>query len=121
MEDFDKPEDLVPIGTHLTRGEFDSVKSGLTARDIHYEFNEYHATSHYSSYYYEVKVKRRDRREAQQILGKINAKAFIESRKCPKCKTLGYTEIKKRGLWEKVYYFGTTLNQCQKCKTKYAV
>lgn len=121
MDDINDTDDLVSVGTHLTKEEADSIKSGLTSMNVDFVVNGHDAASRYSSLYYEIKVKRGDARAAKQVIDKRRARNFVESRKCPKCKNLVYREIEKKGLWERIYYFGTTLVQCQKCKTKYSI
>lgn len=121
MDDINDADDLVSVATHLTRDEADSIRSGLTSINVNFVVNGHDAASRYASLYYEVKVRRRDVQTAQQVIDKRRAKKFIESRKCPKCKNLVYREVEKTGLWQKIYYFGTTLVQCQKCKTRYSI
>jgi len=120
MSNIKESKDLVSIATHLTREEADELKSSLTETDIDYLAIGHAAVSRLNSQYYEIKVEVKNKRVAREILGKMRAKTFIENRKCPRCNTLQHTEVKKN-LWEKIYYYGTTLVQCQKCKTKYSI
>jgi len=114
-------KDLVTIITHLTIDERDRVKGILDSLKIPYLVSGHDSTSQHSSLYYLIKVRQRDLKTAKQIVNQHKANVFIDSRKCPKCKTLGYKEIDKKGLWEKILYYGTILVQCNKCKTKFPI
>ena len=121
MDDIDGIESFETVTSHLTGQEADSIKSMLTSMNIDFIASGHDAKSRYDSLYYQIKVKKRDFKVAKQIIDKRRAKLFLESRKCPKCKTLGYKEIEKRAIWEKIYYYGTTLVECKKCKTRFSI
>ncbi|HRK54075.1 MAG TPA: hypothetical protein PK185_09170 [Cyclobacteriaceae bacterium] len=112
---------LISAGTHLTVDEVASIKSDLTSLNIDFVVNGHGAASRFRSYYYEIIVKEENIGTAKKIVEKRRSSTSVESRQCPKCKNPKYNELKKSGIWEKIYYYGTTLVQCRKCKTKYPI
>lgn len=112
---------LISVGTNLTEDEVNSIKSVLTSMNIAYSVNGHGAASRYRSYYYEIKVRKDDFAKAKTVVEKRQQKTFAESQQCPKCRYTEYEKLPKNGIWEKVYYYGTTLVRCKKCKTKYSV
>jgi hypothetical protein len=114
-------QELVTVVTHLTCDERDRVKGILNSLRIEHIVSGHDAKSRFSSLYYQIKVKARDYKTAKQVINQHKAKVFVDSRKCPKCKHLGYREIQKQGMWQKLLYLGTTLVQCTKCKTKFGI
>jgi hypothetical protein len=114
-------DDLLSVGTHLTREEADSIKSSLTSLNIDFTVNGHDAASRYSNLYYEIRVQRKDFEKARKAVKSRQRKTLLGSRQCPKCKSKDYKILEKKGLWEKIYYYGTTLVQCKKCRTKYPI
>ncbi len=114
-------KDLITVINHLTVEERDRVQGIFNSLKIPFVVSGHGPSNRYHSYYYLFKVRQRDYGVAIKVVKEQKAKIFIDSRKCPKCKTLGYKEIDKKGLWEKILYYGTTLVQCNKCKTKFSI
>ncbi len=121
MNENDDIHELITVGSYLTKDEADSIKSRLTSMKIEFVVNGQYAASRYRSLYYEIKVQRKDFENAKRIVKNQLKKTLIENQKCPKCKNLEYTILEKKGLWQKIYYYGTTLVQCKKCETKYLI
>lgn len=113
--------ELVSVASHLKKDEADRIRRILNSVRIDSIISGHDAASRYSSLYYQISVKREDFRAARRIIDTEKAKIFIESKKCPYCEYLGYREIKKQGLWERLLYAGTTLVQCKKCKRKFGI
>jgi len=113
--------ELITVTSHLKKDEADRIKGILNSVGINSIASGHDAASRYSSLYYQIRVKQQDFRSAKQIIDKERAKIFIEGKKCPKCDYLGYREIEKKGLWERLLYAGTTLVQCKKCKHKFGI
>ena len=113
--------ELVTVISHLTADEANRVKAILNSLKIPFVASGHDAKSRYSSLYYHIRVEKRNLKSAKQIVEKHRAHVFIDSRKCPKCKSLGYKEIEKKGFWKKLLYAGTTLVQCNKCKNEFAI
>ncbi|MFN7651887.1 MAG: hypothetical protein ACK5PC_01570 [Cyclobacteriaceae bacterium] len=114
-------KELVTLISHLTDDETNRIKGILNSLKIPLIISGHDAKSRYSSLYYQIKVERKNLSIAKQIIAKHRAQVFIDSRKCPKCKSLGYKEIEKKGLWKKLLYIGTTLVKCNKCKNEFAI
>lgn len=114
-------KDLVTVIDHLTVEERDRVKGILDSLKIPYIVNGHGSVNQYHSHYYSFKVRQRDYGVAIKVVKEQKARIFIDSRRCPKCKTLGYRANSKKGLWEKIFYFGTTLVECSKCKHKFGI
>jgi hypothetical protein len=121
MDEINDTDDLISIGTHLSQDEADSIKSSLTSMNIDYVSNGHDAVSRYNNLYYEIRVQKKDVERARTIVKSRQRKILLESRQCPKCKMGDYRTLEKKGLWEKIYYHGTTLVQCRKCRTKYSI
>jgi hypothetical protein len=121
MEEINDTDDLISVGTHLTREEADSIKTSLTSMNIDFVSNGHDAASRHSNLYYEIRVQRKDIEKARVAVKSRQRKTLLESRQCPKCENKDYKVLEKKGLWEKIYYYGTTLVQCKKCKTKYPI
>jgi phage FluMu protein Com len=113
--------ELVTVISHLTADEANRVKGILNSLKIPFVASGHDAKSRYSSLYYQIRVERKNIKTARQIVAKHRAQVFIDSRKCPKCKSLGYQEIEKKGLWKKLLYMGTTLVRCNKCKNEFSI
>jgi hypothetical protein len=116
----DKNE-LITVTSHLKKEEADRIKRLLNSVQINSIVSGHDAASRHSSLYYQIGVKREDFRSAKHIIDKEKVKIFIEGKKCPECEYLGYREIEKKGLWQRLLYVGTTLVQCKKCKHKYGI
>jgi ssDNA-binding Zn-finger/Zn-ribbon topoisomerase 1 len=114
-------KELTTVITHLTAEEANRVKGILDSLQIPFIASGHDAASRYRSLYYQIKVEYRYFKAAKQVIAKHKAKVFIDSKNCPNCKSLGYKEIEKRGLWKKLYYAGTTLVQCNKCKHEFGI
>lgn len=114
-------QDLVTVINHLTVEERDRVQGIFNSLQIPFVVSGHGPSNRYNSYYYLFKVRQRDYGVAIKVVKEQRARIFIESRKCPKCKTLGYNQIEKKGLWEKILYLGTTLVECSKCKYKFPI
>jgi hypothetical protein len=112
---------LVTVISHLTADESNRVKGLLNSSNIAFVASGHDAKSRYSSLYYQIKVERKNLKTAKQIVARHRAQVFIDSRKCPKCKSLGYKEIEKKGFWKKLLYAGTTLVKCNKCRNEFAI
>ncbi|MEZ4972816.1 MAG: hypothetical protein R2820_05870 [Cyclobacteriaceae bacterium] len=126
MSEKDESSNLVSAGGYLTESELQEVRSILNAMNIRHVASghgpaERGALGQYRNYYYEVKVYRDDYEVARKVILKRKNKIKVEGRQCPRCKSLVYLEAEKKGLWEKIYYYGTTLVQCKKCKTRYPI
>ena len=121
MDNIDNSDSLASVGTYLTGPEAEIIKSNLEAMNIPYVVEKSNPVNHYNKNYYEIKVKRKHGKTASQVVGKIRAKDLIERRKCPKCRSSKYREVEHKTFWQKLYYLGTTLVQCQKCKTRYPI
>jgi len=114
-------QDLVTVIKHLTKEERDRVQAIFESLSIPYVVSGHGPSNRYHSYYYLFKVRQRDYGIALEVVKKQQARIFIDSRKCPKCSYLGYKEVEKKGLWEKLYYLGTTLVMCTRCKHKFPI
>ncbi|MBT1705849.1 hypothetical protein [Chryseosolibacter indicus] len=121
MEDINDDNDLEEVASYLTKHEADSLTQILYSQNIDFTNQGHDAANRYHSLYYLIKVRRGDLNAIKRLVNKKRAEAFIEGKKCPKCKNLGYKEIEKKGFWQRVYYLGTTLVQCNKCKTTFPV
>ncbi len=121
MDEIDDADDLISVGTHLTKEEADSIKTSLTSMSIDFVVNGHDAASRYHSLYYEISVQSKDFDRARNAVKNRQRKTLIDSQQCPKCKCKDYKILEKDGLWEKIYYYGTTLVQCKKCRTKYPI
>lgn len=113
--------ELVTVISHLTADEANRVKGLLNSSKILFVASGHDAKSRYSSLYFQIRVEKQNLKTAKQVVAKHRAQVFVDSRKCPKCKSLGYKEIEKKGIWKKLLYTGTTLVQCNKCKNKFAI
>jgi hypothetical protein len=113
--------ELVTVISHLTTDEASRVQGILNSLKIPFVTSGHDAKSRYSSLYYQIRVERINLRTAKVVVAKQRAQIFIDSRKCPKCKSLGYKEIEKKGLWKKILYMGTTLVRCNKCKNEFSI
>src|SRR6187549_3485512 len=113
--------ELVTVTSHLKKDEADRIKGILNSARINSIVSGHDAASRYSSLYYQIRVRQEDFRSAKQIIDKEKAEIFIEGKKCPNCEYLGYREIEKEGLWQRLLYAGTTLVQCKKCKHKFGI
>ena len=112
---------LVTVISHLTADEANRVKGILNSLKIPFIASGHEAKSRFSSLYYQIRVEKENLKAARHIVNKHCARVFIDSRKCPKCKSLGYKEIEKKGFWNKLLYAGTTLVKCNKCKNEFAI
>ena len=121
MDEINDTDDLISVGTHLTKEEADSIKTSLTSMNIDFVANGHDAASRYHSLYYEIRVQRKDFEKARTAVNSRQRKTLLESRQCPKCQSKEYRILEKKGLWQKLYYYGTTLVQCKKCRTKYPI
>lgn len=120
MEDFSDKE-LVTTITNLTDSECKSLQAALHRNDIPFIINEHGAHGKYQSYYFEIKVEKRNAEAARQIVEKHKAEMTVESKKCPKCGHLGHKKVDHVNWFNKIYYWGTTLVQCNKCRTKFGI
>ncbi|HEX6890253.1 MAG TPA: hypothetical protein VF141_06160, partial [Chryseolinea sp.] len=99
---------MIKIASFLTESECKSLTAELNARRIvHFTTSKGSAPGKYHDPYLEVSVGTIDYLTAKRIANKIRASVFIESRKCPTCKTSSYGIIEKKGFIEKLYYLGT--------------
>jgi hypothetical protein len=113
---------VIKIASFLSESDCNSLTAELHARRIaHFASSKGSEPGAYHDPYFEVSVGAMDYLTAKRIANKIRAKVLIESRMCPTCKTASYGIIEKKGLFEKLYYLGTTRVQCKKCKTKYVI
>lgn len=118
----DNDETLAEIATYLTSSEANELKSSLSALNIQCVIKGIGVKGRAGSpEYYKIFVQQIDYPQASQTVKRYAAKIFIESKRCPQCKSLKFTRLEKRGLWNKIYYFGTTLVQCNKCKTQFTI
>ena len=113
--------DLIAVISHLTADEANRVKGIFNSLKIPFVAGGHDAKSRFGNLYYQIEVERKNLKTAKQVVAKHRAQVFIDSRKCPKCKSLGYKEIEKKGLWKKFVYVGTTLVKCNKCKNEFAI
>lgn len=113
--------ELETVISHLTADEANRVKGILNSSKIPFVASGHDAKSRFSSLYYQIRVERKNLKAAKQIVAKHRAQVFIDGRKCPKCKSPGYKEIEKKGIWKKLLYMGTTLVKCNKCKNEFAI
>lgn len=113
--------ELITVVSHLTSDESSHVKGILNSLKIPFIESGHDAKSRYSSLYYQIRVERKNYRTAKQVVDRNKARIFIDSRKCPNCKSLGYKEIEKKGFWKKMLYVGTTLVRCNKCKHEFGI
>ena len=116
----DKRE-LVTVISHLTADEANRLKGILNSLRIPFVASGHDAKSRHHSLYYQIAVEKKNLKTARQIVANHRAQVFIDSRKCPKCKSLGYTEIEKKGFWKKLLYAGTTPVKCNKCRNEFAI
>jgi ssDNA-binding Zn-finger/Zn-ribbon topoisomerase 1 len=114
-------QDLVTVISHLTTAETEELKRSLNSLKIESLVSGHDAKSRFGNLYYEIKVNRKDYQTAKQLIDKHKAKVLMASKMCPKCQYLGNKKIEKKGLWEKLFYAGTTLVQCNKCKNKFPI
>lgn len=126
MDEKDESSNLVSAGGYLTESELREVRSILNSMNIRHVAGGHGPADRgqlgqYRNYYYEVKVHPDDYEVVRKVIVKRKNKSKVEGRQCPKCKSLLYLEVEKKGLWEKLYYYGTTLVQCKRCKTKYPI
>ena len=113
---------MIKIASFLSKSECNALTAELNSRRIvHFSSSKGSAPGKYHDPYFEVSVGPLDFVTAKRIANRIRANALIESRKSPTCKTSSYGIIEKKGLFEKLYYLGTTRVQCKKCKTKYVI
>lgn len=112
--------DLVFLINFLTPDELSTLKHQFDSLNIKYVFHGHGANSRYKSEFYEIKVLKEDYDRAKFLINKFRARNFIESRKCPKCKSLIHKPV-DLGFFKRLFYWGTTLVQCEKCKTKYVI
>ncbi len=113
--------DLITVMEYLTVSERDTVTGIFNAQKIPYVVSGHGPSTRYHSYYYLIKVRKRDYQTAKLVANRHRAKVFVNSRKCPQCQTLGFVEIEKRNWWQKIFYAGTTLVQCKKCQHKFVI
>ena len=113
---------VIKIASFLNKSECSSLTAELNSRRIvYFVSSKGSAPGKYHDPYFEVSVDPTNYLTAKRIANRIRAKALIENRKCPTCKTSSYKVIEKKGWFEKLYYLGTTRVQCNKCKTKYVI
>lgn len=113
---------MIKVASFLSLSEVESAKNELIGRRIEYFVSSKGtAPGRYHDPYYQVSVNVIDYFVARKIVARTIARSFIESRKCSKCKSLNYRPIEKKNWLERIYYFGTTRVQCQKCKMIYVV
>lgn len=120
MSEIDQSSNLVSAGGYLTSEELELVKISLNALHIKYIVRG-HGPGKYESQYYEVIVFKKDFEVTRKVIIDRKNKTKVKGRQCPKCKSLVYLEVEKNSLWEKIYYYGTTLVQCKRCKTRYTI
>ena len=113
--------EMVVVASFLTSEEASLVRRLLARRRIHSITKESGPHDRYVSCYYQVSVKASDYSEAKGIVDYERALIFANGKKCPKCKHPGFKKIAKNGLWERIFYAGTTRVQCDKCDTKYFI
>jgi hypothetical protein len=113
--------ELITAISNLTDTECKSLQASLQQNKIPFIVNEHGAHGKYQGYYFEIKVKKRDADVVGQIVSKFRAKKVIENRRCPKCGHSGYKQPDQVGWLTKMYYWGTTLVECKKCKTRFGI
>lgn len=121
MDTIDDLNDFISIATYLTKEEANSIKKALTAIRVDAVASGHDTGSRYQTLHYEIRVKRKDIDRARPIVERRRKRASLESQLCPKCSSGSYKILEKKGFWQNLYYYGTTLAQCKKCRTKYPI
>jgi hypothetical protein len=114
-------EGLITVANYLTVEERNRLMSFFNARKIPFVVNGHGPTDKFGSYYYLIKVEKRNFDIANNLVKSEKSRIFMASKKCPNCKSLDFTRLVKKGLWERVLYFGTTVVRCNFCKSKYSI
>ena len=56
-----------------------------------------------------------------EALTNNEVKKLARTVECPNCKNLGCKIIEKKSIWQRLYYWGTTLAECKKCRTRFPI
>ena len=118
--------DFVSVGRYLTHQESENIKGQLNSLKVQYIVSGHGPNNGYpvggdASEYFEIKVGPSDINTGRQIIQQEKQRSTSVRAKCPKCGFLGYRVLEKTTLFDKVYYFGTTLVECRKCKKRYSI
>jgi hypothetical protein len=118
--------DLVSLGRYLTYEESERIKGQLNTLKIKYISSGHglhtgEPIGADSSEFFEIKVNSTDSKRAKEIFNREKVKSSITRLKCPKCGHFGYTEVTNKSIFQKIYYLGTTLVECKKCKEKFTI
>ena len=113
--------ELITAISNLTDTECKSIQASLQQNKIPFIVNEHGAHGKYRSYYFEIKIKRDDADAVAQVVNKFKAGKSIDNKRCPKCGHSGYKQPDQVSWLTKIYYWGTTLVECKKCKTRYGI
>jgi hypothetical protein len=106
----------VTAGRFLTYEEVSQIKTALQAERIPFIVNEHGAHSRYGSYYFEIKVAYKDLSRARSIL-KLVAQHKSRNLMCSHCKkSTSMIEVKNKTFFQRIYFAGTKLMRCKRCK-----
>ena len=115
-------QSYVKIAEFLTSSEAEAIKHTLRNNSI--EFVSNGTGPNYGeaggSVYYEISVAEGQYEKARRLITK-NRKGVKREVKCPHCGYAGYRTKPKQTIFQKLFYLGTELVECKKCKRNFGV
>ena len=114
-------DNMITVISFLDHQEASEIKNILGALKINCIVSGHGTRGRGANAYYLVRVQQQDLATVKPIVNRFKDKMLVESMECPTCKSYAHTEVQKKGLWQMLFYLGTSLVECKKCKTRFAV
>lgn len=114
-------KELITAIRNLTDSECKRLEAVLHQHKIPFITDGHGPQGKYQSYYFEIRVEARHAKEVSQIVAKHTARMFLERKICPRCGSLVHKKVENVDWPTKIYYWGTTLVECKKCKTRFGI